>query len=424
MTEQITTRPEYDDEIDLIELCKNLWCEKITIVTCTAIVTLIGALYLLTTKPIYEATVQIQAPTAGELQTINNTRLISVEPGQALNELIYVVESNKFKYQLIDQIRQDLTELKGIPENKLDTLISNPTFYKINYPTVKNKYHTAPKFHALSITGLNGTLAAEIAGTIISTASKKLIEKWREEFTLLKESALEDKNAELAITTLNAKEQREDTIRRLREETQLNIKNLEDKINSRKNYILKNRENQVIELQQALEIAEKLNIQQPSTLNSMSNQAKASKQISVNTDIHNEEAPLYLRGTSLLKAELDSIRQLPKNLFLDSDLIKLETDLQAVRQNREIEILNARESDAAFVPRLQELKEDIRQLTDTQFPQVNIDFKASPAIAPQSPIKPRKVLILAVSIILGGMLGLFVAIGRITVRNAAKRASA
>lgn len=418
MTEQTATRPNYDDEIDLIELCKNLWREKITIITCTAIVTLIGVLYLLTTKPIYRSTAQIKAPTTAELATINNTHLIKLGPDQAFSELLYMLSSNKFKLQLAEQFKQNIISIKGVPEETLD----NQTYlldYEINYPALKKEDNLTPKLYTLSTTGTDSALTAEMLNNIISLASKRLIEKWRESFNLLTRAAVEKRNAELALVTLDAREMRENTISRLKEDMRLNIKQLEDKITSKKSYVLKNRVNYIIQLQEALKIAEALNIKQPSSLSSMSNLA-TSGQISVNTEIRSEKEPLYLRGSTLLKAELESMRNLPKDTFLDSGIIKLETELQEISNNRKIEILRARKSDLAFIPRLQEIKEEIRRLIDMQFPPINIDFQNGAVITPQESIKPIKILILAISIFLGGMLGFLVAVGRIILRKATK----
>jgi LPS O-antigen subunit length determinant protein (WzzB/FepE family) len=68
VTEQTATRPDYDDEIDLIELCKNLWAERITIVVCMIIVTAAAVAYLLLAKPSYEVSMQLTPPSPAILE--------------------------------------------------------------------------------------------------------------------------------------------------------------------------------------------------------------------------------------------------------------------------------------------------------------------------------------------------------------------
>lgn len=68
MTEQTATRPDYDDEIDLIELCKNLWAERITILACTIIVTAASVAYLFLAKPSYEVSMQLTPPSPAMLE--------------------------------------------------------------------------------------------------------------------------------------------------------------------------------------------------------------------------------------------------------------------------------------------------------------------------------------------------------------------
>jgi LPS O-antigen subunit length determinant protein (WzzB/FepE family) len=52
---------------------------------------------------------------------------------------------------------------------------------------------------------------------------------------------------------------------------------------------------------------------------------------------------------------------------------------------------------------------------------LTINFQNSSAKSPEKSIKPKKMLIVAISILLGGMLGFFVAIGRIVYKNHQKK---
>ncbi|WP_207063966.1 LPS O-antigen chain length determinant protein WzzB [Motiliproteus sp. SC1-56] len=78
----------------------------------------------------------------------------------------------------------------------------------------------------------------------------------------------------------------------------------------------------------------------------------------------------------------------------------------------EIAVLRARKSDDAFIGGLRRLQENIKNLKAIrvdaeQVQPVRIDLEAT---APEKPIKPKKLLILAAAVVLGGMLGLFIAL--------------
>lgn len=80
----------------------------------------------------------------------------------------------------------------------------------------------------------------------------------------------------------------------------------------------------------------------------------------------------------------------------------------------QIKLLEQRESDDDFIPELATIAEHQRRLEGIAFEAGDVQAARIdvPAIAPRAPIKPRKKLIIAVSVILGGMLGVFIVLIR------------
>ena len=89
----------------------------------------------------------------------------------------------------------------------------------------------------------------------------------------------------------------------------------------------------------------------------------------------------------------------------------------------EIKVLTNRESDDPFIPGLRDNQEKIAYLKSIQIdPElVNVVRLDQEAEVPVKPIKPKKMLIVAVAIVLGGMLGVFVALIRSAIRNRKQR---
>ena len=85
----------------------------------------------------------------------------------------------------------------------------------------------------------------------------------------------------------------------------------------------------------------------------------------------------------------------------------------------EIKVLTNRESDDPFIPGLRDHQEKIAYLKSIQIdPElVNVVRLDQEAEVPVKPIKPKKMLIVAVAIVLGGMLGVFIALIRSAIRN-------
>lgn len=163
---------------------------------------------------------------------------------------------------------------------------------------------------------------------------------------------------------------------------------------------------------------------------------EAKKKVRINT--------LKLQIKSLIEAAKrereDKIKQLKEALYVaDSiglDVQSLQSDKASLGGNRYIDndliytrgakalraqlgVLEERASDESFIPGLSGIKTQLEilqayQLDDTNISVVTIDEAARVS---NTPIKPRKILIVAVAVILGGMLGVFAALIRSMLRK-------
>lgn len=131
-----------------------------------------------------------------------------------------------------------------------------------------------------------------------------------------------------------------------------------------------NRQRKIIELTEALAIAKKAGINEPAI----------SQQTLLNY-------PQYLKGSHLLAAEIGALK--------------------------------SRDSDVAFIPELSKINQHLAMLESLKINTDLIQVAQVDQIAkvPASPVKPNKKLIVAVALVLGGMLGIFIALIRGAVRK-------
>lgn len=419
MSANNTSQPQYDDEIDLIELISKLWQEKLTIIFSTAIATTLGIIYLIVTPSTYQAMIQIEPPTTPELSIINNSQIISKTPETAFADFLQILESDTHKSEFISHQKALLRELfKNQEEDITLEKIDASKLYSINFPTrVKQQSNLKPSIYTISSSGTDRDLIKKLLNNNVELATKSLMQQWKQEYQDIKSAQIEKNTQEYDQLFQAMAEQRENTIIRLTEERQLEIQNLQDELAARKFYVLTQRKDRIIELEEALKIATTLKITKPSTLSQMSRQSSA-RQVEVITEINNQQEPLYLRGTNLLAAELDNLKNLPNDTLLDNKVLEIESQLEKLKNNREVEILKNRENDTAFNEKLQQLKEKLDQLSITTFPDIlPVTFHNTLANAPLKPTAPKKSLSIAISILFGGMIGLLIAAGRIIYRN-------
>ena len=139
---------------------------------------------------------------------------------------------------------------------------------------------------------------------------------------------------------------------------------------------------EITKLKEAYEIARKLKIDEPRESRDMSVKTEARSSV-----ITEEMRYLYSQGTRALNAEIETVSERKKNLFMVDGLLEIEQRLA---------LLNSVSFDAAKVM------------------PVTIDLAAE---TPEQRIKPKRSLIVALSTVVGGMLAILFVLIRNAVRN-------
>ncbi|MNC38514.1 Tyrosine-protein kinase ptk [compost metagenome] len=120
------------------------------------------------------------------------------------------------------------------------------------------------------------------------------------------------------------------------------------------------------------------------------------------------EAPQVTPGRIASDGELSS--------FVDGSLMYMR-GAKAIRA--ELQVLEARQSDDPFISKLRGLQSQLVFLKGIEVKPGNVSVFTldSAAEVPETPVKPKKVLILTLGIVIGGMLGVFVALVRYVMRK-------
>jgi len=166
------------------------------------------------------------------------------------------------------------------------------------------------------------------------------------------------------------------------EETGSKKEQISLQISSRTELYSSDLEKEIAKLTEALEIAQSLGLMEPLNMDAMENE---------NNMMIDEVRRLYKMGTHALKAEITALKN--------------------------------RKQSKLFIPGLADLLQQQAILTSLVVDKANIqpiqiDLAAQ---VTEKPIKPRKVLILAISLILGAMLGVFLALIRSVIANRKKQ---
>ena len=206
---------------------------------------------------------------------------------------------------------------------------------------------------------------------------------------------------------------KEAKIATLLEESALKRAQLKDELKALREELKTRRTNRIQELSEAISIAESLGIRTPTTPSAMAETTRGGAQV-IRTEVTNQEMPLYFMGTEALMAERDALANRKSDDFIEPRIADIQSELAMLENNREVEILKERESEDLYLTNLAELREEAARLKgiklDTE--RLRLVRLDQPALQSTDPVKPKKAMILALGLVLGGMLGVFIALFR------------
>ena len=333
----ISQTTNHNDEIDLFELCLTLWKNKWAIITITFLSTIIATIIAFVgTKPSYQSEIKITPPFIYQIDVLNNG----------------VMRENKdSNLPILNSV--DTQSVYNILINKLNSTDLQRQFFEKNY---------VPK--------QNGTI--EITQANFTNFQKKLA---------IRLSNKELNHYAITFTTNNPQESYELTnefitlanevakniVRKNRQaEINLLMSNLQNAIHGVKTELTATYSNEVENLQNAYEIAEKLNITTPK-------------------EVITEP---YMQGTEVLANRINFLIK-QKNNFSNSAEYNLLTANLSIYQNIKLPTIDA-------------------------FSIYNTD---TTAVVPEKPIKPNKKLIVIIGFLFGAILSVMIVLIRQAIRN-------
>ncbi len=132
------------------------------------------------------------------------------------------------------------------------------------------------------------------------------------------------------------------------------------------------------------------------------------------SEVNNQKIPLYFLGTEALEAERTALQARTNDDFTNSRIAEIGKELQMLQVNREVEVLKKRGNEDIFLQDVEPLRAEVARLKSLNIDMsglklVTIDRRAQ---EPLSPIKPKKGLVIALSLVGGLVLGVLIALGR------------
>ena len=347
-------KPTYqDDEIDLFELIETLWKEKVLIILFTVFAAVGGAGYAFLATPTYEAEVRLLPPSSKDVAELNK-----------LSGAPYVANANANANA--NAIFAPSSVFERFVQNLESSSLRKEFLMK---PEVSSFYNPDGQPTSRVWKGFSESLVVSKPGKNSNATTLKVA---------LSDPVLTADFAN-AFVDLALSSTKVDLISDFQEELSQSKDRITATIDSRKQTYVSQIETELAKLREAKLVASKIGIEREDSTDRL---AGANENLMVD-----EMRRLYRLGTVAISAE--------------------------------IEAMQARIKDDSLIPGLVALQQQLAYLDS-----ISLDAdKIRPAVVdleaaePLSPIKPKKSLILALSVVLGGMVGVMFVLIRSAVRN-------
>ena len=178
----------------------------------------------------------------------------------------------------------------------------------------------------------------------------------------------------------------------------------------------------IAQLNEAIGIARSLGIRKPTTPSSLGDSGRSGASV-MRTEVNNQQIPLYFMGVEALEAERSALQQRKSDEFSEVRISQIAKELQLLKENRQVEILNRRDNEDLFLSGVEPLRTEISRLNTLNIPTSDLKLVSidKQALEPLSPVKPKKRLIVLGGLIFGGILGVALALFRGPIRVRSKK---
>ncbi|GLZ23973.1 O-antigen chain length regulator [Stutzerimonas stutzeri] len=330
---EVNVAPAGTDEIDLIELARALWAQRWVIALCTAVVTSLAGLYALLSPSVYEASVSVIPPTFSQVAELNEGRSKASQDSASDVDRVYQAFARRLGS---DELKQDFFDRFYLPD-----MTSNPDdqvrLYRnfsssLSMKTDKNQ----PQRYYLSF----------------SDGDVRKASRWLEQYIQLAGTYAKE---ELLADARQVIDSRKSLLR-----SQIAVMKRTAEVR---------RADRLMQLQEALAVAEAVGIVDPPAISG-----------ATTTPLQGDL--LYMRGSRALNAEMET--------------------------------LQARSSNEPFISELRALEEELSVFDEVRLNEADFSvFRFDGAVkALPDAVSPKRGMILALGLVLGGMLGIFIALLR------------
>nr|WP_269137877.1 Wzz/FepE/Etk N-terminal domain-containing protein [Pseudomonas sp. MMS21 TM103] len=402
------------DEIDLAALFRALWKQKLLIVSITLLVGLLAAAYAFLATPQYQVQSVLRPALIKDLDALNRMGVYELTPGQAMRRVGASLESYDTRLEFF-RANQGLFESLRLPKRSLEQTFEsfNQQAFKMLQPDTK-KTDNLSAYIGIQLTYPEGVNGVTLVNDLVEYSFQLERQRIAADLAVVIQNRLNQLELQIAAARASYEATKESRIAALLEADSLKRAELQDELKALRQQLKTRRNNRIAQLDESIRIAKTLGIIKPTTPSALGEGERVSQGSVIRTEVNSQQIPLYFMGSEALEAERNALLQRRSDDFTEPRVAQIAKELQLLANNRQIEVLNKRENEDLFLKKLASWREEAARLRslDVDVSTLKLATVDQSAMQPIKPIKPKKALILALGLVLGGMLGLFIALLR------------
>lgn len=394
-------------EIDAFSLMQSALRQKKLFLITTLSIGVIAAAYAFFSTPEYQVSSVLRPVAINELDALNRSEVYQLSPADALIKVGAALESydtrlgffrtHQAMFKRFERpgrtLEQSFEEFNRnsinlvLPDAKA-SVMSAYIKLEMNYPAGVDGVSILNEFVKYAIVSERAQIAADVS-VIVSNRLREIDGK----FAAARSSYEADKALRIAS---------------LVESDNLKKANLQDELKALRAQLKTLRSDRMAQLNEAIAISKSLGIRKPTTPSSLGDSDRTDSSRVMRTEINNQQIPLYFMGSDALEAERTALANRKTDDFTEARIAQIAREMQLLRSNREIEMLNRREQEDLFLSGVQPLRTEIARLRNLNIDMNNVNLVTidRQALEPLGPVKPNKGLVIALGLLAGLLLGI------------------
>ena len=400
-------------DIDFFTIFRTVWRRRMLVVGVAGACALLGGVVAFAISPVYEVATTLRPVALNQLDALNRSKIYSLPPDEALRRVGATLDS----YQARLEFFRSKPELIRAFQDEGQTV--EQAFQDFNSTALSVVQADSKKVDLLSnFIGLNMQYSKNIDGAaVLNDFVDFAVERERirlsKDMQIILANRLAEVDAKLASALTAYQSTNEGQIARLEEADAVKRAQLSDELKALRVQLKLQRQSRLAELDEAIGVAKSLGLKKPSTPSLMADEVSGSGNI-IRTEVNGRPVPLYFMGTEVLEAERTALRKRTSDDFVEPRIGEIRKQLILLATNRTVEAIKTRANDQAFLEGVEALRGERARLQaiDTQLLGLHLVTIDQRAVAAKLPIKPRKSLIVLISLVGGGVLGIVLALLR------------